>query len=328
MHLAFVRGYDTGVDAFRQYPFLAYLLEIGFQDVQGEPCLLGIGAAGTVRIAGFSEVGYLNRRESRCTHRAGRGFRQVWGSLFLVCRVYPFHWRVPVQNAPVFHFRGTFHLSVVEAFAGEAHDGIVHAVLRAEQADRRRMPGGNGFHQRAVQSALQGLGTFHGGRKLAMVAGQDDASGLLDGNPAGGFERLGGFVDEQGREFLTGQYAVGTACQRAGNDPRFVEQAFVDGDFQFGSPVAQAGYLLVKGFTARRRAAGVQVADGFADGPKGGVKRMCFETPFVGERQHLVIHARRVAHAQHSHTPVGQFLRNPVYGHVALGAYQYLGFTM
>ncbi len=79
-------------------------------------------------------------------------------------------------------------------------------------------------------------------------------------------------VDEQGREFLTGQYAVGTACQRAGNDPRFVEQAFVDGDFQFGSPVAQAGYLLVKGFTARRRAAGVQVADGFADGPGRGKK--------------------------------------------------------
>ena len=197
MHLAFVRGYDTGVDAFRQYPFLAYLLEIGFQDVQGEPCLLGIGAAGAVRIAGFSEVGYLNRRESRCTHCAGRFFRQVWGGLFLVCRVYPFHRRVPVQNAPVFHFRGTFHLSVVEAFAGEAHDDIVHAVLRAEQADRRRMSGGNGFHQRAVQSALQGLGTFHGGRKLAMVAGQDDASGLLDGNPTGSFEGLGGFVDEQ-----------------------------------------------------------------------------------------------------------------------------------
>ena len=55
---------------------------------------------------------------------------------------------------------------------------------------------------------------------------------------------------------------------------------------------------------------------------------MCFETPFVGERQHLVIHARRVADAQHSHTPVGQFLRNPVYGHVALGAYQYLGFAV
>jgi len=161
-----------------------------------------------------------------------------------------------------------------------------------------------------------------------MVAGQDDASGLLDGNPTGSFEGLGGFVDEQGREFLTRQYAVGTACQRAGNDPRFVEQAFVDGDFQFGSPVAQAGYLLVKGFTARRRAVGVQVADGFADGPKRGVRRMCFETPFVGERQHLVIHARRVAHAQHSHTPVGQFLRNPVYGHVALGAYQYLAFAV
>lgn len=78
----------------------------------------------------------------------------------------------------------------------------------------------------------------------------------------------------------------------------------------------------------RRRAAGVQVADGFADGPKRGVRRMCFETPFVGERQHLVIHARRVADAQHSHTPVGQFLRNPVYGHVALGAYQYLAFAV
>lgn len=108
LHLAFVRGYDTGVDAFRQYPFLAYLLEIGFQDVQGEPCLLGIGAAGAVRIAGFSEVGYLNRRESWCTHCAGRFFRQVWGGLFLVCRVYPFHWRVPVQNAPVFQLPGHF----------------------------------------------------------------------------------------------------------------------------------------------------------------------------------------------------------------------------
>ena len=44
------------------------------------------------------------------------------------------------------------------------------------------------------QSATGGFYAFDGRRKLAMVTGEDDPVGLADGNPAGGFECLGGFV--------------------------------------------------------------------------------------------------------------------------------------
>ena len=115
-----------------------------------------------------------------------------------------------------------------------------------------------------------------------MVAGEDDPPGFLDGNPAGGFKGLGGFVDKQSGEFLSHQHAVGTPGQRAGDDPCVVEQAFVDGDFQFGGPVAQPGYLLVEGFTSRRGTMGIHFTDGLADGPELRVRRMGLETPFVG----------------------------------------------
>ena len=52
---------------------------------------------------------------------------------------------------------------------------------------------------------------------------------------------------------------------------------------------------------------------------------MCLEAPFVGEGQHLVVNARGVAYAQHGDTAVGELLRNPVYGGVALRAHHHLG---
>ncbi len=41
----------------------------------------------------------------------------------------------------------------------------------------------------------------------------------------------------------------------------------------------------------------------------------------------LVVHARRIAEAQHVNASVGKFFRNPVYSHVALGAHKHLAFA-
>ena len=156
-----------------------------------------------------------------------------------------------------------------------------------------------------------------------MVAGQNDASGFLQGNPAGRFQCLGGFVDEEGRELLADQCPVGTSCQSAGDDTRLVEEILVDGDFQFGGTFFQTGYFLMQGI-GTVFLLGIEIADALADGPQLGVVRMAFETPFVGACQHTVGHTHRVADTQHGHTAVSQFLGNPVHGHIALGAHQHL----
>ena len=54
---------------------------------------------------------------------------------------------------------------------------------------------------------------------------------------------------------------------------------------------------------------------------------MPLEAPLVGEGEHLVVHPRRVADAEHVDTAVHEFLRDPVHRHVALGAHQHLALT-
>ena len=55
---------------------------------------------------------------------------------------------------------------------------------------------------------------------------------------------------------------------------------------------------------------------------------MILKAAFVGERKHFVINTCRVTNAEHRHTPVHQFLANPVHGRITLGADQHLRFAV
>ena len=77
-----------------------------------------------------------------------------------------------------------------------------------------------------------------------MVSGKNHTVCLRDGNPAGCFERLGGFIDEQGAELLPHQQTIGTACQCAGYHARFTKEGFIDANLQFCSTVFQRVYFL------------------------------------------------------------------------------------
>ena len=88
---------------------------------------------------------------------------------------------------------------------------------------------------------MGGFGAFDGGRKLAVVAAEDDAVGFEDGCPAGGFEGLGGFVDEEGGEASAVQDAVGAADEGASNYTGLIEEVLLDVDFELCGTVAKVG---------------------------------------------------------------------------------------
>ena len=54
---------------------------------------------------------------------------------------------------------------------------------------------------------------------------------------------------------------------------------------------------------------------------------MCLKAPLIGELQHLVVYPCRIAYSQHVYASVDKLLAYPVYGHIALCAYQYLTLT-
>ena len=64
-----------------------------------------------------------------------------------------------------------------------------------------------------------------------------------------------------------------------------------------------------------------QFTDGLANRPQMGVVGMRLEAPFVGETQHLVVHACRIAYSQHVDAAVNQFLTDPVNRHITLGTH-------
>ena len=113
---------------------------------------------------------------------------------------------------------------MVEPVGREAHDGVVHPVLHLQQGDTVGLVAHNLLHQRLCQSSLHGFVAGHYGRKLAVVACKDDAVGFADGNPAGGFQCLCRFVDEEGGKTVAEEQLAGSPCQRTGYDACLVEE--------------------------------------------------------------------------------------------------------
>lgn len=155
-----------------------------------------------------------------------------------------------------------------------------------------------------------------------MVAREDNSSGSAHRNPAGGFERLGGFVDEKGRKFHPLKQSRGAPDECAGNDVGTVEEVVVDAYLKFGGPAFQTfdfGVPLVCAASGS-----LQLSDGFPYAPKVGVVGMRFKTPSIRRRQHLVVDSCWIPDAEHVDTSVGKLFRNPVHGHIALGADKHL----
>ena len=88
------------------------------------------------------------------------------------------------------------------------------------------------------------------------------------------------------------------ACshQRAGDDASLAKELGVDANLQFRGTVLQTFQFLVV-FLVAPLAMGTQVADSLADGPQQFVVGVALEAPLVGERQHLVVHARGITYS-------------------------------
>ena len=179
------------------------------------------------------------------------------------------------------------------------------------------------LHERLAQSCLQGGEALHGGWQLAVVAGKDDAAHAPHGNPAGGFESLGGFVDKQGAELLAFQQSVGRAYEGTGDDTGFAEELGIDAHLEFGGALLQSFQFLVVALVTPFAVA-PDIPDGLADAPEQLVVGVCFEASLVGEAEHLVIDAGWIADAEHVEPAVDKLFRYPVDGHVALGADEHL----
>ena len=191
-----------------------------------------------------------------------------------------------------------------------------------EQRHHLRLHLDDTLHQCLSQSCLQGGNALHRRRQLTVVTSQYHPADATHGNPAGGLQCLCRLVDKQRAELHAVQQPMGRTHQRAGNDTCLAEQFGVDAYLQFRGTAFQAFQLLVDGFSPL--AVTAQFADGLTDGPQLRVVRMCLEAPFVGKAQHLVVDTRRVADAQHMDSPVNELFRNPIDGHVTLGAHQNL----
>ena len=174
------------------------------------------------------------------------------------------------------------------------------------------------FHERLAEACFEGCETLDGGGQLAVVAGEDDAGHPTDGDPAGRFEGLCRLVDEEGAEFLAFEQAVGRTHEGTGDDTGLAEELGIDADLQFGGPFFEAFEFLVVAVAAPFTV-GAEVANGLADAPKEGIVGVCLKAPLVGEGEHLIVDAGRVADAENVDATVDEFFRDPVDGHVALG---------
>ena len=202
----------------------------------------------------------------------------------------------------------------------------LHAILHLQQRDGFGFPVGNLLHQRVVKSAACRFDAFDGGRQLMMVAGKNHPVGFGYGDPASGFKRLRGFVDEERCEMTAGEHSVGGTDECTGHNTRFVKQFGIDFYFQLGGTEAQARQSVARCFLVTVAAVLCRLcfAYGFADAPQFGIVGMCFEAAFVSEGEHFIVHARRVADAKDVDAAVDQLFRNPVYCRVTLRCYEHL----
>ena len=159
-----------------------------------------------------------------------------------------------------------------------------------------------------------------------MIAGKDDAGAAADGNPAGSFQGLGGLVDKQRAKLLTVKQSVGRPYQRASDDTRLAEELGIDTYLKLGGALLEALHLLVV-LVVAPLAVSTQVAYGLADSPQQFVVGVALKASLIGEGEHLVVDARRVADTKHGYAAVDELLADPVYSHVALSAYQHLRFA-
>ena len=156
-----------------------------------------------------------------------------------------------------------------------------------------------------------------------MVAGEDDAAGTADGNPAGRFEGLGGLVDEHGAEFVAVEQFVASAHEGGGDDAHLAEDVGIDAHLEFNGQFLEAVEPLVEAFAALAPFA-PHLAHGASHLPQLGIVGMVGKAVLIGETQHFVIHACGVADAQYRDAAVHQFLADPVHCGVALGAHEHL----
>ena len=78
-----------------------------------------------------------------------------------------------------------------------------------------------------------------------MVAGKDDAAHATDGNPAGGFECLGGLVDEECAELHAFEQSVAAPHECGGDDASLAKELLVDAYLECRGTVFQPFQLLV-----------------------------------------------------------------------------------
>ena len=193
------------------------------------------------------------------------------------------------------------------------------------------MSEGNILHQRPIQPAALGIGTFHRRGQLLVVAGKDDAVCLPDGYPAGSLQRLRRLVDEKRGKAMGRQEAIGGADKRRCDDPCLVEEGSINAYLQLRRPLAEAGKAIAEGITFGAAAVShrrLRLADGFPDAPQFRVVGMRFEAAFVGKGKHLVVYAGGIADSEDVDAPIDQLFGYPIHSGVALGADEDLIFTM
>ena len=193
------------------------------------PDAFHIGTEGRKRPQGFTSVGQTPPRclfmlgFGEAVQNIGRAFRQHPFGFYPHQR--PIHL---IQQAAILHFGSCHKFSVVEPFGRKAHQRFVHAVLHGEQTHRLGMPLRQRFHQGGSQSSAHGFHTLHRGRQLTVVAGQNHAVGFGHGNPAGGFECLRRFVDEEGVKMMPREERMGCTGQGGSDDACPIEQTVSD----------------------------------------------------------------------------------------------------
>ena len=138
-----------------------------------------------------------------------------------------------------------------------------------------------------------------------MVASQDYPVGFADGYPTGGFQGLGGFVNEQGAELHAHEHSIGRADQGTSDDSCFAEQGLVDADFQFRCSILQRIDFLSDVFPIGSLSIlRMKIANRFSDTPELWIVGVTLEPAFVSERKHLVVYSGRVPDAEYGYTSV------------------------
>ena len=129
-----------------------------------------------------------------------------------------------------------------------------------------------------------------------MVAGKDHPRHPSDRNPAGCLQRLCRLVDEECTKLLAFEQTAGRTHKGRSYDTCLTEELGIDAYLQFDSPFLQPLHLLVV-FLVTPFAMGTEFTDGLTDGPEHLIVGMGLKTSFVGERQHLVVHARGITYS-------------------------------